>query len=152
MPTSDDQSASPPVLSEAAQFASPEDEATRPETDDFHRLTPAGQELVRKIARQLGILMARHDHEKRWASKAAPRPNPQVKFATTLAAEQKPDRRTRESPPRRSRSAPGRCRLRTYSRGRRSPAAVAVHPPSVCRFGGMVEAGTHHGRSGRAGL
>lgn len=63
MPTTDDQSASPPVLSEAAQFASPEDEAMRPETGDFHRLTPAGQELVRKIARQLGILMARHDHE-----------------------------------------------------------------------------------------
>ena len=63
MPTSDDQSASPPVLSEAEQFAGPEDEATLPETGDFHRLTPAGQELVRKIARQLGILMARHDHE-----------------------------------------------------------------------------------------
>ena len=63
MPMSDDQSAVPPVRSEAERFAGTEDEAPLPETGDFHRLTPAGQELVRKIARQLGILMARHDHE-----------------------------------------------------------------------------------------
>ena len=60
---SDDQSAVSPVRSVAEHFAGTEDEAPLPETGDFHRLTPAGQELVRKIARQLGILMARHDHE-----------------------------------------------------------------------------------------
>ena len=60
---SDDQSAAAAVRSEAEQFAGTEDEVPLPEVGDFNRLTPAGQELVRKIARQLGILMARHDHE-----------------------------------------------------------------------------------------
>jgi hypothetical protein len=62
MPMGRDQSAMSPAYGEAEEFASTEDEATLPETGAFQRLTPTGQELVRKIARQLGILMARRDH------------------------------------------------------------------------------------------
>jgi hypothetical protein len=57
-----DQPAMSPVRGKAKEFASTEDEATLPETGAFHRLTPTGKDLVRKIARQLGILMARRDH------------------------------------------------------------------------------------------
>ena len=61
------------MRSEAKQSAGIEDEAKLPETGDFHCLTPAQQELVRKIASRLGILMARRDHEKAMSERASPK-------------------------------------------------------------------------------
>jgi hypothetical protein len=73
MPMCNDQSAGRPARREAKQSAGTEDEAKLPATVDFHRLTPAQQELLRKIARHLGILMARRDHEKAMNKQASPK-------------------------------------------------------------------------------